>query len=59
MVHHHRHVMDQDVMEHHLDLHLLVDHQDDHRRRRQLPAHQDHVVNTILNLSLESTEQKY
>lgn len=49
MVHHHRHVMDQHVMDHHLDLHRRVEHQDDHRRRRHRPVHLDHVVNTTSN----------
>ncbi len=59
MLHRHRHVMDQDVMDHHLDLHLLVDHRDDHRCRHHHPAHQDRVVNTILNFFLKPVEQEY
>jgi hypothetical protein len=46
-------------MDHHLDLHLLVDHLDDHRRRRHRPAHHDHVDNTTSNNFLEPTEQNY
>jgi hypothetical protein len=46
-------------MDHHLDLHLLVDHRDDHRCRHHHPAHQDRVVNTILNFFLKPVEQEY
>ena len=51
MVHHRRHVMDQDVMDHrhHHDHHRRVDHPDDHRRRRRRrPVHLDHVDNAKL-----------
>jgi hypothetical protein len=59
MVHQHRHVMDLDVMDHHLDLHLLVEHLNDHRRRRHRPVHQDRVVNTTSNIILKPPEQTY
>ena len=52
LLHRHRHVMVQDVMDHHLDLHLLVDHLDDHRRRRRRPVRHDRVVNTTSNFFL-------
>jgi hypothetical protein len=51
--------MDQDVMDHHLDLQLLVGHLDDHRRRPHRPVHQDRVVNTTSNFFLKPTEQNY
>jgi hypothetical protein len=48
MVHRHRHVMDQDVMDHHLDLHLLVEHLNDRRRRHyRRRVHHDRVDNIM------------
>jgi hypothetical protein len=59
LLHRHRHVMDQDVMDHHLDLHLLVGHLDDHHRRRRRPVRHDRVVNTTLNFFFGSLGTKY
>lgn len=45
--HHHRHrhhVMDQDVMDHHRDLHRRIVHQDDHQYQLH-PVRREHVVN--------------
>jgi hypothetical protein len=61
MVHRHRHVMEQDVMDRHLDLHLHVEHLNDRRRRHhRRPVHHDHVDNFMTpNLILQPAEQNY
>jgi hypothetical protein len=45
LLHHHHHVMDLGVMDHHHDLHLLVVHQEDHRRHHPR-VHHDRVDKT-------------